>query len=412
MQQTFGNRLKKAWNVFLNRDPTRYYGDGPGYSQRPDRVRLHLGNERSIISSIYTRIATDVASTTIQHVRLDDNGRFLDTIDSGLNRCLTVEANIDQTATAFIQDAVMSMFDEGVVALVPIDTTSDPETGSYDVLTLRTAKIIKWNPNSVRLLVHNDRTGLKEEITMLKSNVAIIENPFFAVMNEPNSTLKRLINKLNLLDAIDEQSGSGKLDMIIQVPYAIKSEARKKQAENRRKELEVQLHDSKYGIGYTDGTEKITQLNRPVENNLMGQIEYLTRMLYSQLGMTEGVFDGTASEEEMANYFSRTVKLIVSAIALECHRKFLTQTARTQKHAIRYFRDVFSFATLTQLSEMADKFTRNEILSPNDVRQVVGIKTSADPKSDELRNRNISESKQVPGSSDEESTTEDNQNGG
>ena len=393
MLENFGSRWKRTWNAFLNRDPTREYdyNIGAGYSRRPDQVRLNLGNERSIISSVYTRIAMDVAGTTIQHVRLDENGRFLDLIPSGLNNCFNLEANIDQTGRAFIQDIVMSMFDEGCVAIVPVDTTEDPlVTGSYDVLSLRTAKIIQWYPRQVRLRLYNDRTGQKEEITLPKSMVGIIENPLYSVMNEPNSTLRRLIHKLNLLDAIDEQSSSGKLDLIIQLPYVVKSEARKRQAEERRLAIENQLSGSKYGIAYTDGTEHITQLNRSVENNLMGQIEYLTTMLYSQLGLTQSVFDGTADAKVLTNYFSRSIEPIVGAIVNESNRKFLTKTARSQRQAVFYFRDPFKFIPVDQISEMADKFTRNEIMTSNEVRQIIGMKASNDPNADQLRNKNLS----------------------
>lgn len=393
MPETFGSRWKRTWNAFLNRDPTREYNytQGAGYSRRPDQVRLNLGNERSIISSVYTRIALDVAGTTIQHVRLDDNGRFLELIPSGLNNCFNLEANIDQTGRAFIQDVVMSMFDEGCVAIVPVDTTDDPfSTGSYDILSLRTAKIIQWYPQQVRLRLYNDRSGQKEEITLPKSAVGIIENPLYSVMNEPNSTLRRLVHKLNLLDAVDEQSSSGKLDLIIQLPYVVKSEARRRQAEERRLAIENQLSGSKYGIAYTDGTERITQLNRSVENNLMGQIEYLTTMLYSQLGLTQSVFDGTADAKVLTNYFSRSIEPIVATIVDESNRKFLTKTARSQKQSMFYFRDPFKFIPVDQISEMADKFTRNEIMTSNEVRQVIGMKASNDPNADQLRNKNLS----------------------
>jgi hypothetical protein len=401
------SRLKNAWNAFLERDPTeqlehawnafleRNPGIGfmineRGFSHRPDRVRLFIGNERSIISSIYNRIAIDVAGMSIQHVRLDQNGRYIETINSGLNEALTLNPNLDQTGRAFIMDVVISMFDEGCVAIVPTDTTLDPTvSGSWDVQSMRTGKVLEWFPSYVRVRVYNERTGIKEDIILPKKSVAIIENPLYAVMNEPNSTLKRLIRKLNILDAIDEQSGSGKLDLIIQLPYVVKSQARMDQAEKRRKQLEDQLAGSKYGIGYTDGTEKITQLNRPAENNLMTQITYLTSMLWGQLGLTESVFDGTADEKTMLNYFNRTVEPILSAIVDEMKRKFLTKTARTQNQSIVFFRDAFKLVPVTELANIADKFTRNEILSSNEVRAVVGYRPSNDPKADELRNKNL-----------------------
>lgn len=391
---TFGSRLKHAWNAFLNRDPTPPYRyEGASYSTRPDRIRMNLGNERSIISSIYTRIALDVSAITIQHARLDENGRFIDTIDSGLNRCLTSEANIDQTGKAFIQDIVVSMFDEGCVAVVPVNTMGNPfYTDSYDIRTMRTGKIIQWKPEHVMIRLYNDRTGVKEDIWLPKRMVAIIENPLYMVMNEPNSTLRRLIRKLNLLDAVDEQSSSGKLDMIIQLPYIIKSKARREQAEQRRKDIETQLSGSKYGIAYTDGTEKITQLNRSVENNLMKQIEYLTSMLYSQLGLTQSVFDGTANNEALNNYYSRTIEPVVFAITDEMNRKFLTRTARSQGQTIYCFKDPFKFVPVLQLSEMVDKFTRNEIMTSNEIRQIIGMKTSNDPNADILRNKNLAPS--------------------
>lgn len=393
MEESFGSRVKHAWNAFFNRDPTSNFRDvGIGYSYRPDRPRFTRGNERSIVTSIYNRIALDVAAINIQHVRLDDNGRFQSVIDSGLNNCLSLEANIDQTGRAFIQDVVMSMFDEGSVAIVPVDTTKDPEiTDSYDVLTMRTGKILEWHPRHVKVRVYNDRTGKKEDITRSKDSVAIIENPLFSVMNEPNSTLQRLIRKLNLLDAIDEQSSSGKLDLIIQLPYVVKTEARRQQAEQRRKDIENQLTGSKYGIAYTDGTEHITQLNRPVENNLMKQIEYLTSMLNSQLGITQSIMDGSADEKTMLNYYNRTIEPIVSAIVDAMKRTFLSKTARTQLQSISFFRDPFKLVPVTDLAEIADKFTRNEIMTSNEIRQIIGMKPSSDPKADELRNKNLSE---------------------
>jgi hypothetical protein len=350
---------------------------------------MHVTNERSIIISVYNRIALDVSAVDIQHVRLDQNGRFSEQITSGLNNVLTVEANIDQTAKALIQDIVMSMFDEGVVAVVPIDTTQNPRDGSYDILTMRTGRIVAWYPQHVRVRLYNENTGRQEELILPKSTVAIIENPLYSVMNEPNSTLKRLIKKLAILDAIDEQSGSGKLDLIIQLPYVIKSEARKKQAEDRRKDIEVQLSGSKYGIAYTDGTERVTQLNRPAENNLMAQITYLTSMLYSQLGLTEAVFNGTADEKTMLNYDNRTVLPILNAIIGEFKRKFLTKTARTQNQSIMYFKDAFKLVTAKDMADIADKFTRNEILSSNDIRSQIGYKPSDAPGADELRNKNL-----------------------
>ena len=393
MANTIRERLQHAWNAFRSRDQangSRNPEAGSSYSYRPDRVRLALGNERSIIASVYTRIAIDVSSVSIQHVRLDQNGRYLKKEISSLNECLSIEANVDQTGRALLQDAVMSMFDEGVVAIVPTDTSLNPAvSGSYDILSLRTGKIIEWFPSFVRVRVYNEKTGQREELVLPKSTVAIIENPLYAVMNEPNSTLKRLIYKLNLLDSLDEQASSGKLDLIIQLPYVIKSEARKAQAEQRRKDIEVQLSGSKYGIAYTDGTERITQLNRPAENNLMTQIEYLTSMLYGQLGLTESIFDGTADEKTMLNYYNRTVEPILAAITDEMKRKFLTKTARTQFQSVMYFRDPFKLVPVNELADIADKFTRNEVLSSNEIRGIIGYKPSDDPKADELRNKNL-----------------------
>lgn len=392
MSLSIGARLQHAWSAFRNKDPAIRYGDiGPGYGYRPDRVRFTRGNERSIVTSVYNRITLDASAINIYHARLDDNNRFTEIIESGLNTCLTLEANIDQTARAFFQDAVMSMLDEGCVALVPVDTTLDPNvTGSYDIQSMRTAQILEWYPERVRLRLYNERIGRKEDITLPKNMVAIIENPLYSVMNEPNSTMQRLIRKLNLLDVIDEQSGSGKLDLIIQLPYVIKTDARRRQAEERRKEIENQLTGSKYGIAYTDGTERITQLNRAVDNNLMTQIEYLTSMLYSQLGITQGILDGSADEKTMLNYHNRTIEPILSAIADEMKRKFLTKTARSQRQSIRFFRDPFKLVPVSEISEIADKFTRNEIMTSNEVRQVIGMKPSDDPKADELRNKNLS----------------------
>ncbi len=391
MGMSFGSRLKHAWNAFTGTDYTTYQDVGPGYSSRPDRIRLTRGNERSIITSVYNRIALDVAALNVQHIRLDENGRFLSVIQDGLNTCLTVEANIDQTARAFIQDIVVSMLDEGCVAIVPVDTTYNPSvTGSYDIQTMRVGKILDWYPQHVRVRLYNERTGTKENILVPKSTVAIVENPLYAVVNEPNSTMQRLIRKLNLLDVIDEQSGSGKLDLIIQLPYVIKTEARRQQAENRRKDIEAQLSGTKYGIAYADGTERITQLNRSVNNNLMSQIEYLTSMLYSQLGITQSILDGTADEKTMLNYNNRTIEPIISAIVDEMKRKFLTKTARSQSQSISFFRDPFKLVPVNDIAEIADKFTRNEIMTSNEIRQVIGMKPSDDPRADELRNKNLS----------------------
>ena len=394
METSLASRFKSAWNAFLNnRDPTYYYRDiGSSYSYRPDRTRFTRGNERSIVTSVYNRIALDVAAINIQHCRLDENNRFVSVIDTKLNNCLTLEANIDQTNRAFIQDAVISMFDEGVVAIVPVDTTKDPDvTDSFDIVTMRTGKILDWYPEHVRVRVYNDRTGQKEDIIVPKRTTAIIQNPLYAVINEPNSTMQRLIRKLVLLDSVDEQSGSGKLDLIIQLPYVIKSEARKQQAENRRKDIESQLAGSKFGIAYTDGTEKITQLNRPVENNLMKQIEYLTDTLYGQLGLTKAIMDGSADEKTMLNYYSRTIEPIVSAIVDEMKRKFLTKTARSQRQSIMFFRDPFKLVPVNDIAEIADKFTRNEIMTSNEIRQTVGLKPSDDPKADRLINSNLNQ---------------------
>ena len=396
MENGIRSRVKRAWNVFMNRDPSREYRDtGMSSYYRPDRPRFTRGNEQSIVTSVYNRIALDVASVAIRHVRLDDNGRYLEDINSGLNNCLTLEANIDQTGRAFVQDAVMSMFDEGCVALVPVDTDVDPEaTDSYKIESIRTGKIIEWKPRHVRVRLYNDQTGRNEEVLLRKDTVAIIENPLYAVINEPNSTMQRLIRKLNLLDVVDEQSSSGKLDLIIQLPYVIKTEARRQQAETRRKDIENQLSGSKYGIAYTDGTERITQLNRSVENNLLKQVEYLTSMLYSQLGITQAILDGTADEKTMLNYNNRTIEPILSAIVDEMKRKFLTQTARSQKQSIMFFRDPFRLVPVNELAEIADKFTRNEIMTSNEIRQVIGMKPSKDPRADELRNKNLNPSKE------------------
>lgn len=387
----FRDRLQHAWNAFMNKDPTTYY-HGSSYSINPNRVRFTRGNERSIVTAVYNRLALDTAAISIKHIRMDKNDRFSEVINSDLNECLNLSANIDQTGRAFIQDIVVSMLDEGCVAVVPVDTTLNPEiTGSYDVNTMRTGKIIEWYPQHVKIRLYNEITGRKEDITLPKNMVAIMENPFYSVMNESNSTLQRLIRKLVLLDSIDEQSGSGKLDLIIQLPYTIKTEARKRQAEERRKDIEMQLAGSKYGIAYTDGTEKVTQLNRSVENNLMKQIEYLTNLFFSQLGITQSILDGTADEKTMLNYYNRTIEPILSTIVDEIKRKFLTKTARSQGQSIKFFRDPFKLVPVSEIAEIADKFTRNEIASSNEIRQVIGWIPSNDPKADELRNKNLSE---------------------
>ena len=392
------SRFQRAWNTFANKDPTpeyRYSEYSIGYGNRPDRRRLTGGNDRSIITSVFNRIALDVAAVTIVHCKLDENKRYLKDMESGLNDCLTLEANIDQTSRAFIQDCVLSMFDEGCVAILPTDTTKDPKlTDSYDILTMRTGSVIKWMPSEVTVRAYNEQKGRREDVTVPKRTVGIIENPLYAIINEPNSTAKRLARKLSLLDVTDEQTASGKLDLIIQLPYIIKTEARRQQAEQRRKDIEMQLAGSKYGIAYTDGTEHITQLNRSVENNLMKQIEYLTNMLYSQLGITQTILDGTADDKTMLNYYSRTIEPIVSAIVDEMKRKFLTKTARSQNQSIMFFRDPFKLVPINDIAEIADKFTRNEIMTSNEIRQIVGMKPSDDPKADELRNSNISQSKE------------------
>lgn len=399
MEQSFGSRLKHAWNVFRSRDQTSEFVDaGASYYNRPDRPRFTRGNERSITTSVLNRIALDASAIDILHVRLDKNGRFLEEINSGINNCLTLSANTDQTGRAFKQDVVMSMLDEGCVAIVPTDTTMNPKvTDSYDIETMRVGKIIQWRPQHVQVRLYNEKTGKKEELWLPKKMVAIVENPLYAVMNEPNSTMQRLIHKLGLLDITDEQTASGKLDLIIQLPYVIKTDARRQQAENRRKDIEMQLAGSKYGIAYTDGTEKITQLNRSLDNNLMKQVEYLTNQLYSQLGITQTILDGTADEKTMLNYYSRTIEPIVSAIADEMKRKFLTKTARTQNQSIEFFRNPFKLVPVNDIAEIADKFTRNEIMTSNEIRQIIGMKPSDDPKADELRNSNIAETKEDPG---------------
>lgn len=397
MEMSIGSRLKHAWNAFItNRDPTRYIQSlGPGFSSRPDRPRLSRGNERTIVTSIYNRIALDVAGISIKHCRLDDNGRYVSEVNSGLNNCLNLEANIDQTGRAFIQDVVLSMFDEGCVAIVPVDTTLNPkDTNSYDIQTMRTGKIVEWYKHDIKVRIYNDRIGEKQEIILPKNQVAIVENPLYAVINEPNATMQRLIKKLRLLDVSDERTLSGKLDLIIQLPYSTRTDVKKEQAERRRETLESQLVDSKYGIAYTDATEKIIQLNRSVENNLMSQIEYLTNQLYSQLGLTQSVMDGTADEKTMLNYNNRTIEPIIAAIVNEMKRKFLTKTARTKGQSIMYFKDPFKLVPVNDIAEIADKFTRNEIMTSNEIRQIVGMKPSSDPKADELVNSNISQPEQ------------------
>lgn len=401
MELSVGSRFKNAWNAFRNREPTKVFQDiGYGYSYRPDRFHLTRGNERSIVTSVYNRIALDVAAIDIRHVQLDAEGRFCDVVQSGLNNCLSTEANLDQTGRAFIQDAVMSMMDEGCIAIVPVDTDDDPDdpddTTGYQILSMRVGRIRDWYPKHIRVELYNEETGRKQDIVVPKSTVAIVENPLYAVINEPNSTMQRLIRKLNLLDAVDEQSSSGKLDLIIQLPYVIKTEARRKQAEKRRKDIEQQLAGSKYGIAYTDGTERITQLNRSLENNLMKQIEYLTSMLYSQLGITQSILDGTADDKTMLNYYNRTIEPIIAAIVDEMKRKFLSKTARSKNKSIKFFRDPFKLVPVADLAEISDKFTRNEIATSNEIRQVIGWKPSDDPKADELRNSNLSQPNESP----------------
>lgn len=407
--------FRRVWNAFRNRDPTAPigYNIGPSYGYRPDRSRFSRGNERTIVTSVYNRIAMDAASYRMQHVRLDDNERFTEVIPSGLNNCLTVEANIDQTGRAFMQDLVASMLDEGCAAAVPIDTDDEPEeSGNFKIYTMRTGKILDWYPRHVRVQVYNEFSGRREELIVPKETVAIVENPMFAVMNEPNSTMQRLIRKLNLLDAVDEQTSSGKLDLIIQLPYVIKRETQREQAEKRRKDIETQLAEGKYGIAYTDGTERITQLNRPVENNLMRQVEYLTSMVYSQLGITQAILDGSADQTTMLNYYNRTIEPILSAIADEMKRKFLTKTARSQLQTVTFFRDPFKLIPVTDLAEIADKMTRNEIMTSNEIRQAIGMKPSKDPKADELRNKNLSDpnADKTPRTEEETPTKEEIQN--
>lgn len=394
MAESIFTRVKRGWNAFMNKDPTtRRNMFDYGTSLRPDRMRFTRGNERSIVTAVFNRIAIDVAQIDIRHCKLDDDERFLEVIKSDMNSCFELEANLDQTGRAFIQDVVLSMFDDGCVAVVPVDTTDNPnETGSYDIQTMRTGRIVEWFPERVKVRVYNERTGKKEEVIIKKRACAIIENPLYAVMNEPNSTLQRLIRKLNLLDVIDEKNSSGKLDMIIQLPYIIKTEARRAQAEQRRNDIEKQLSSTKYGIAYTDGTEKIVQLNRPIENNLMSQIEFLTSMLYSQLGISKEILDGTASEQQLLNYTNRSIEPVISAIVDELKRKFLTKTARTQHQSIEYFKDPFKLVPVSQIAEIADKMTRNEIMTSNEIRQIIGMKPSDDPEADELRNKNLNKS--------------------
>jgi hypothetical protein len=412
---TIGSRIKNAWNAFKNEEVHSYvYRDlGSISTYRPDRPRLTLGNERSIINSIYNRISIDVAAISIRHARVNENGNYMEDIESGLNNVLTTEANIDQTGRAFIQDMVLTLCDEGCIAVVPVDTNVDPNnTDSYNILSMRVGKILAWYPAHVKVRLYNDRTGKKEDLTLPKSRVAIIENPLYSIMNEPNSTAKRLIRKLNLLDAIDEQSGSSKLDLIIQLPYSIKTPSQKTLAERRKKDIEDQLYNSKYGIAYIDGTEKVTQLNRAAENNLMSQIQYLTNMLYSQLGVTEAIINGTATEQEMLNYYNRTIEPILSAITDEFKRKFLTKTARTQGQTIFFFKDPFKLVPTSQIADISDKLTRNEILSSNEVRAIIGYRPSSDPAADELRNKNLNQSTDAAQNSDSENNEEEeNQNG-
>lgn len=411
------DRLKHAWNIFKNKDPTQVnWNIGPSYGYRPDRMRYTRGNERSIVTAVYNRIAMDVAAVNLKHIRLDENDRYKETIDSGLNNCLSVEANLDQTGRAFIQDLVASMLDEGCVAAVPTDADDEPEdSGNFKVYTLRTGKILEWYPRYVKVEVYNEQEGQRQQIIIPKSTVPLIENPMYSVMNEPNSIYQRLVRKLTLLDVVDEQTSSGKLDLIIQLPYIIKTEARREQAEKRRKDIEKQLSEGKYGIAYTDGTERITQLNRPVENNLMKQIEYLTSMFFSQLGITQSILDGTADEKTMLNYYNRTIEPILSAIADEMKRKFLTPTARSQKQTIAYFRDPFKLVPVNDIAEIADKFTRNEIMTSNEIRQVIGMKPSSDPNADVLRNKNLSDSSNarqlIPTSAEADETNNNEETG-
>lgn len=397
----FSDKLKHAWNAFNGRDalqPPRYEDSiGMSYGYRPDRSRLSITNERSLISSIYTRLSVDIASNPIKHVRTDEHDRYLEDVESGLNYCLTQEANIDQGARAFRQDIVMTLFDKGVAAIVPVETSINPSvSASYEIKNMRVGEILAWYPKHIQLRLYNERLGKREDIVLPKEQVAIVENPLYAIMNEPNSTLQRLIYKLNLLDAVDEQSSSGKLDIIVQLPYTVKSEARRQQAMQRREDIEFQLRGSKYGIAYVDATEKITQLNRPAENNLLKQVEYLMQLLYTQLGLTEEIMNGTADEKAMLNYTNRTIEPVLGAITEAMARAFLTKTARTQRQAIMYFTNPFSLVPIADMAEIADKFTRNEILTSNEIRQILGIKPADDPKADELRNSNMPESKEEP----------------
>lgn len=413
----FTDGLRRVWNIFRNKDPTswKYYDYGPSYSYKPDRVRFSRGTERSIITSVLNRIAMDVAAVSIQHVRTDDTGRFTEVIHSGLNECLTVEANMDQTGRAFVQDLVMSMLDEGCVAAVPTDTDDEPtDSGNFKIYTMRTGKILSWYPKFVKVQVYNENTGHREELMVPKSTVAIVENPMYSVMNEPNSTMQRLIRKLNLMDAVDEQMNSGKLDLIIQLPYVIKTQAREDQAERRRKSIEKQLSEGKYGIAYTDGTEKIIQLNRPVENNLMSQVEYLTNMVYSQLGITQSILDGSADEKTMLNYRTRIIEPILSAITDEFKRTFLTKTARSQKQTIMFFHEPFKLVPIGQLAEITDKMTRNEVMTPNEIRQIIGMRPSQDPNADMLKNRNLHADNDAPSQDSgdtADTTTQEEENG-
>ena len=409
MEVNLISRLKHSWNAFMNRDPTYdYINTGPGYSSRPDRPRFTRGNERTIVTAIYNRIALDVASINISHCKVDNNGRFIETINSSLNKCLNLEANLDQTGRAFVQDIVMSMLDEGSVAIVPVETDISPsKTESYKILSMRTGKIMEWYPNHVKIRLYDERDGEKKDIKLEKKSVAIIENPLYAVINEHNSTMQRLMRKLALLDSMDERMSTGKLDMIIQLPYVIKSETRRKEAERRRKELEEQMSGSTYGIGYIDGTERIVQLNRSLDNNLVKQVEQLTSQLYSQLGITQAILDSSASEEEMLNYYSRTIEPIISAIVDEMKRKFLTKTARTQNQTIKFFRDPFRLVPLSKLAEIAGTFTQNEIITANEVRQIIGMKPSDDPKADQLVNSNINQTGLGAGIEDQQEQPQD-----
>ena len=409
MEVNLISRLKHSWNAFMNRDPTYdYINTGPGYSSRPDRPRFTRGNERTIVTAIYNRIALDVASINISHCKVDNNGRFIETINSSLNKCLNLEANLDQTGRAFVQDIVMSMLDEGSVAIVPVETDISPsKTEAYKILSIRTGKIVEWYPNHVKVRLYDERDGEKKDIKIEKKSVAIIENPLYAVINEHNSTMQRLMRKLALLDSMDERMSTGKLDMIIQLPYVIKSETRRKEAERRRKELEEQMSGSTYGIGYIDGTERIVQLNRSLDNNLVKQVEQLTSQLYSQLGITQAILDSSASEEEMLNYYSRTIEPIISAIVDEMKRKFLTKTARTQNQTIKFFRDPFRLVPLSKLAEIAGTFTQNEIITANEVRQIIGMKPSDDPKADQLVNSNINQTGLGAGIEDQQEQPQD-----